>query len=309
MLAMPGCMPRHLPGAVLVRDFVYVAPPSIDAALGELRHQGARPLAGGTDLLPQVREGRRAVDRIVDLKRIGKLASVQSLPNGGIKIGAALSASRVARHPAVASAYPAIAASARLIGSLQVQNRASLGGNVCNAAPSADAVPALICHQAIAEIAAGGGFRQVSLEEFFLSPGKTVLQRGELLASLSLAAVPQHSATTYLRFTPRREMDIAVAGVAVRIDLAEDGTIGFARVVMASVAPIPLRALSAERILIGNRPDRELASAVSYAAASDARPISDTRGSADYRRTLVAVLTRRGLQAAAGQLKVVIENP
>jgi CO/xanthine dehydrogenase FAD-binding subunit len=292
-----------------VRDFVYVAPPSLAAAIGEMRHGEARPLAGGTDLLPQVREGRRGVDRIVDLKRIGKLAGVQALPDGGVEIGATLSASRVARHPAIATAYPAIAASARLIGSVQVQNRASLGGNVCNAAPSADAVPALICHQAIAQIAGGDGGRQVPLEEFFLGPSQTVLKRDELLVSLSLAAVPPRSATTYLRFTPRREMDIAIAGVAVRIDLAEDGTIAFARVVMASVAPTPLRAPSAERLLTGNRPDRELALAAARAAASDARPISDTRGSADYRRTLVEVLTRRSFMASADRLKLAIEQP
>jgi len=287
-----------------VRDFVYVAPASIEDAIGELCRGDARPLAGGTDLLPQLREGRRSADRIVDLKRIPALSAIGALPQGGIEIGAALSATHVARHPAIIGNYPAIAAAARLLGSVQVQNRATLGGNVCNAAPSADVVPALICHAALAEIAGANGRRQVALEEFCLGPGKTVLSADEVLISLSLAPVPPRSATTYLRFTPRREMDIAIAGVAVRIDLAEDRSIAFARVALASVGPTPLRAVPAERVLQGNRPEPALAREAGFAAAGAARPISDTRASADYRRALVEVLTRRALAASARALNI-----
>jgi CO/xanthine dehydrogenase FAD-binding subunit len=287
-----------------VRDFVYVAPSSIEDAIGELCRGEARALAGGTDLLPQLREGRRRADRIVDLKRIPALSAIGLLPQGGIEIGAALSATRVAQHAAILANYPAIAAAARLLGSLQVQNRASLGGNVCNAAPSADVVPALICHAACAHIAGANGRRQVTLEELFLAPGKTVLTADEVLVSLSLAAVPPRSATTYLRFTPRREMDIAIAGVAVRIDLAEDRSIALARVVLASVGPTPLRALPAERVLQGNRPEPALAREAAFASASAARPISDTRASADYRRGLVEVLTLRALIASARSLNI-----
>ena len=285
-------------------EFVYVAPQSIDEAVAELRRGDGRPLAGGTDLLPQLREGRRSPDRIVDLKRIVELGSVQSRPDGGVEIGAAISATRVARHETIAGAYPAIAASARLIGAVQVQNRASLGGNVCNAAPSADAVPALICYEARAHIAGPNGRRQLPLEAFFLGPGKTVLEPGELLVSLVLPPVVQRSATTYLRFTPRREMDIAVAGVAVRLDLAEDLSLSLARIALASVGPTPLRALAAEQILQGKRLDRDLAAAAARAAAEAARPISDTRASADYRRSLVEVLTRRALASCAQSLKL-----
>jgi len=289
-----------------VRDFVYVAPTSIEDAIGELCRGEARPLAGGTDLLPQLREGRRRADRIVDLKRIPALSAIGHLPRGGIEIGAALSATHVARHAAISN-YPAIAAAARLLGSVQVQNRATLGGNVCNAAPSADVVPALICHAAAADIAGANGRRQVALEELFLGPGKTVLSPDEVLISLSLAPVPPRSATTYLRFTPRREMDIAIAGVAVRIDLAEDRSIAFARVALASVGPTPLRAVPAERVLQGNRPDPALAREAALAAAGAARPISDTRASADYRRALVEVLTQRALAASARALNLAWE--
>ena len=287
-----------------MREFVYVAPPSIDEAICELRRGHAWPLAGGTDLLPQLREGRRSADRIVDLKRVAELAAIQRLPDGGIEIGAALSATRVARHEAIAVGYPAVAASARLIGSVQVQNRASLGGNVCNAAPSADAVPALICHEARANIASANGRRSMPLEDFIVGPGKTILQADELLISISLAAVRRWSATTYLRFTPRREMDIAIAGVAVRLDLAEDRTIALARIVLAAVGPTPLRAASAEQLLRGNRPERSLSVAAGRAAANAARPISDTRASADYRHALVEVLTRRGVDACARALNL-----
>ena len=290
-----------------MREFVYSAPQSIDEAIAELRRGEARPLAGGTDLLPQLREARRSADRIVDLKRIVELGSIRLPPEGGVEIGAAMSATKVAQHQAIAVGYPAIAASARLIGSVQVQNRASLGGNVCNAAPSADVVPGLICHEARAHLAGPTGRRQLPLEAFFAGPGKTVLEPGELLVSMLLAPVRQRSATSYLRFTPRREMDIAIAGVAVRIDLAEDRTIAGARIALASVGPTPLRAPSAERLLCGNRLDRELAAAAGRAAAADARPISDTRASADYRRSLVDVLTRRSLAACARSLSIALE--
>ena len=222
---------------MLVRNFIYVAPPSIEDAIGELRRGEARPLAGGTDLLPQLREGRRNADRIVDLKRIADLSAIRPLAEGGVAIGAAASATSVARHDLIAARYPAIAASARLLGSVQVQNRASLGGNVCNASPSADVVPALICHEADAHDCG----RQRSPPD---AAGEPLCRTGQDRAASRrgvdgplLAAVRQRSATTYLRFTPRREMDIAIAGVAVRIDLAEDRSIARARIALAAVGP------------------------------------------------------------------------
>src|SRR5262245_39854762 len=204
----------------------------------------------------------------MDLKRMCELGSVQSGPDGGVEIGAAMSATRVARHDTIAGAYPAIATSARLIGAVQVQNRASLGGNVCNAAPSADAVPGSMCYEAWAHITGPKGRTQLTHDAFVLGPGKTVLEPDELLVSLVLPPVLQRSATIYLRFTPRREMDIAVAGVAVRLDLAEDRSLALARVALASVGPTPLRAVAAEQILQGNRLNRDLAAAAEIGRAS-----------------------------------------
>jgi carbon-monoxide dehydrogenase medium subunit len=278
-----------------LETFAYACPTSIEDAVAALRADDARALAGGTDLIPQMREGRRRVACVVDLKRIPELTGIAVSAEGGLVIGAAASAAAVARHAVVASRYPAVARSARLIGSLQVQNRASLGGNICNAAPSADAVPALICHRARVLVVGADGGREEELDTFIRGPGKTSLARGELVASIVLPPAAPRSAAAYLRFTPRREMDIAVAGVAAFLSLDAAGTIAEARVVLAAVGPTPLRAAGAEQQLAGHRPDRALLEAGGRLAAAEARPISDTRGSADYRRSLVAVLTRRAL--------------
>jgi CO/xanthine dehydrogenase FAD-binding subunit len=286
-----------------LQEFVYECPRTIEEAVAAMATGNARALAGGTDLIPQVREGRREAGRIVDLKRVPELTAIATLPDGGFCIGAAATASAVARHARLAAAYPAVAQSAQLIGGVQIQNRASLGGNICNAAPSADAVPALICYAARALIAGRNGTREAAVEEMFRGPGQTTLAPGEILVSVLLPAPAPRSAAKYLRFTPRREMDIAIAGAATWIRLDAQGAIAAARVVLASVAPTPIRAPSAERRLIGERPTRALLEEAGRLAAGDARPISDTRGSADYRRSLIAVLTARALADCCRQLE------
>jgi len=292
-----------------LQDFDYVRPKTVAEAVGLLRGEDARVLAGGTDLIAQMREGRRRIGRLVDVKGIRELGAVATLSEGGVMIGAAAGATVVSRHGAIANNYPAVAQSARLIGGVQVQNRASLGGNICNGAPSADGVPALICHAAAARIAGPAGTRQVPLEELFVGPGKTAVEPGELLVSIVLSPPVRRSAATYLRFTPRREMDIAVAGAGTFVRLDQQGIIAEARVVLASVGPVPMRAPSAERRLAGERPSRALLEEAGRRAAHDARPISDTRGSADYRRSLVAVMTTRALGDCCRQLGLEIETP
>jgi len=287
-----------------LQDFDYVAPQTVEGAVAAMAADGARLLAGGTDLVPQLREGRRRAARIVDVKRIPELAGIRVMPDGGAAIGAAATASAVARHALIAASFPAIASSARLIGSVQIQNRASLGGNICNAAPSADAVPALICHEARALLAGPRGRRELAVEALFTGPGRTCLEPGEILLSLSLPPPPPRSAAAYVRFTPRREMDIAIAGAAAWLHLDQQGTVAGARIALASVAPTPIRAPAAERCLTGERPTPALLAEAGRRAAADARPISDTRGSADYRRELVAVLTARALAQCCRQLAV-----
>ena len=285
-----------------MKEFAYVRPATLGEVIAAMQADGARALAGGTDLVPQLREGRRQAGHIVDLKGIPAFTGISAASNGGLVIGASTSATRVARHPTIAADYPSVAQSARLIGSLQVQNRASLGGNICNAAPSADSVPALICHHATVRIAGPDGEREELLEAFIRGPGRTSLQPGELLLSIILPPPSPRSAAHYLRFTPRREMDIAIAGAAAWIRLDENRAIDDARIVLASVGPVPIRATSAEQALRGERPTPALFEAAGQRAAGDAQPISDTRSSADYRRSLVAVLTARALAACCANL-------
>ena len=286
-----------------MQAFEYLRPETVEAAVAAMVDGEARALAGGTDLVPQMREGRRRASRIVDLKHIGELTAIAVRPDGGVTIGAAATATTVSRHPTIASAYPAVASSARLIGGVQVQNRASLGGNICNAAPSADAVPALLAHDARALIAGPGGRREAALSELSRGPGRTTLAPGELLVAIMLPSPKPRSAAAYLRFTPRREMDIAIAGAAAWIALDGAGAIAAAHIVLASVAPTAIRAPSAEAKLIGEKPTPELMAEAGRLAAQDARPISDTRGSADYRRTLVSVLTTRALTDGYAQIQ------
>lgn len=290
-----------------MQPFAYARPDTLAEAIAAMAEAEARALCGGTDLIPQLCENRCRARHIVDLKRLPELTAIASTPDGGLAIGAAATATAVARHAGVVARYPAVALSARLIGSVQIQNRASLGGNICNAAPSADAVPALICHAARVMIAGAGGRREVSLDELFTAPGRTQLHKGEILVSILLPPPPPRSAAHYLRFTPRREMDIAIAGAGVQIACAADGTIASARVALAAVAATPLRARAAEERLLGERPSPALLQEAGRLAAREARPISDTRGSVDYRRALVEVLTRRALADCCVRLGALAE--
>jgi carbon-monoxide dehydrogenase medium subunit len=286
-----------------LQEFRYERPTTCAEALSLLARDGARVLAGGTDLIPQMQEGRRHAGIVVDVKRVPELQEIAELPGGGWRLGAALSVAGLGRHAGLARAHMSLVEAGRLIGSLQIQSRASLGGNLCNAAPSADGVPLLLAHDAVAVIANAAATRRVPAEIVPTAPGRNALAPGEMLIALELPPPAARSASRYLRFTPRREMDIAIAGAGVRLDLDDAGMITVARVVLASVAPTPLRATAAEALLAGERPSPALFEAAGAAAAAEARPISDTRGSAEYRRDLVAVLTRRALADCSRQLE------
>ncbi len=292
-----------------MKPLAYECPTTIEEAVAALGRGDARALAGGTDLIVQIREGRKSVGRVVDLKRIPELTAVAQLPDGGFRIGAAANFNKIAAHAALAAAYPSVPASGRLVGSLQVQNRAGLGGNICNASPSADAVPVVICLDARAEIAGPKGRREEAVGALFAGPGRTTLAPDEVLVSILLPPAKPKSASCYLRFTPRREMDIAIAGAGAWIALGADGTIEDARITLAAVAPVPLRASMAEKTLNSERPSHKLFADAARMAAREATPIGDTRGSAEYRRELVAVLTQRALMSCAQDLKLGITSP
>lgn len=286
-----------------MQAFDYVRAQSTEQAVALLAEAGdrARVLAGGTDLLVQMKEGRRKVALVVDVKFIPELNELCYDPTDGLWLGAAVPCYRIYGNAAVAHAYPGLIDAASLIGGVQIQDRATLGGNLCNASPAADSIPALIVHSALALIAGPAGRRQVPVEAFCTGPGRTVLAPGELLVALHLPPPRPGFGAAYLRFTPRNEMDIAVVGAGAALQLDERGeTIVAGRVALGAVAPTPLYVQEAERALIG-RPVREADAAFAEAgeiARAAARPIDDMRGTAAQRRHLSAVLTRRALRNA-----------
>jgi CO/xanthine dehydrogenase FAD-binding subunit len=281
-----------------VKWFDYASPRSVSEAVGLLAsHPGARLLAGGTDLLVQLRAGRKETDYVVDLKRIPELNAIDYDPQRGLTLGAAVPCYRIYGDSAVSRNYAALAEVAALIGGTQIQGRASIGGNLCNAAPSADSIPLLIAMGARCRIAGTKGTREIAVEDFCIAPGRTVLEAGELLVSLHLPPPKPHSGARYLRFIPRNEMDIAVAGAGVEVVL-ENGTFRSARIALASVAPTPLFVREAGEGLAGKPVNEAGIAAAADAARSAAKPITDMRGTAEYRRHLCAVLTRRALETA-----------
>jgi carbon-monoxide dehydrogenase medium subunit len=282
-----------------VRRFELALPGSVDECLEILARRGpdAKVVAGGTDLLPQLKNGLVRPAWVVDLSGVAELRTVRDADGGGLRIGASVTARELERDPRVQSRFPSLAESAALVGSIQVRNLATVGGNLCNAAPSADMAPPLLALDAEAVIAGPGGRRRVPLASFFLGVRRTVLAPGELLLEVVLPATGPGSGGSYLRHTPRRELDIAVAGVASQLTLS-GGACGRARIALAAVAPVPLRATEAEQALQGQAITPQLIERAAELAAAAARPIDDHRGSAAFRRHLTRVLTRRTLTAA-----------
>lgn len=284
--------------------FDYAAPQTLNEALSLLANagDGGRVLAGGTDLIVMMRGGRRHAKLVVDGKAIPELQQLSL--NGGLTIGAATSARRIWENEAIGKAFPAIVDSATIIGGVAIQGRASIGGNLCNAAPSADSIPTLIVLGATANLATSKGTRQVAAEDFCTAPGRTVVEPGEMLINISIPAQAAKSGAAYLRFTPRNEMDIAVAGVGASVTLSPDGqTIQSARIALASVGPTPIFAKEAGDVLAGKSATDESLQQAAQAAQAAARPITDMRGTIDQRKHLVGVLTVRALKIAIDRAK------
>jgi carbon-monoxide dehydrogenase medium subunit len=261
------------------------------------RGDEAKLVAGGTDLLPQLKNGLLWPAWVIDLSGVAELRVLGADDGRGLRIGAAVTARELELDARVRASYPALAESGALVGSVQVRNLATVGGNLCNAAPSADMAPPLVALDAEAVIAGPTGRRRVSLGAFFLGVRKTVLAPDELLVELTVPAPGPHSGGCYLRHTPRRELDIAVVGVASQLTLA-DGVCAKARISLAAVAPTPVRATAAEEALVGQPVTPVQIERAATLAVEAARPISDQRGSAEFRRHLVRVLTRRTLITA-----------
>jgi carbon-monoxide dehydrogenase medium subunit len=289
-----------------MRDFEYTAPTSIDEAVQAFAgaNGNARALVGGTDLIDQIRVGRRTPELVIDMKRIPELNVLEYSASTGLRIGAAVSCARVHNHPDVAANYPGIEIPTGFVGSVQIQNRGSIGGNIGNGAPSGDTISPLIALNATVTITGPRGQREEPLEGIFAGPGQLTLQPDEFLVEVKVPPPAPRSSSHYVRFIPRAEMDIAVAGVGVSMTVADGGRVEEVGIVLTSVAPTPVRATAAEGVVRGQQLTRDIVRQAGESAVEAASPISDVRGSAEYRIELVKVLTRRALASCAGQLGV-----
>ncbi len=297
-----------------MHPFEYVAPTSVEGAVKVLGEHGerARPIAGGTDVLVQLRGGRYELDAIVDVKNIPELMQIRN-DSDGLEFGAAVACYQLYEDPGISAEYPGIIDAASLIGGIQIQSRAGLGGNLCNAAPSADGIGPLIVYKAVAKITGPNGSREVAVEDFCTAPGRTVLQRGELVVSISVPKPPKGFGAAYERFIPRNEMDIAVAGVASSVQLDSSGhTFEASRIALASVGPTPILcgyepgSSGYDDPLAGKSVSEDSIAAAGKLARGSASPINDMRGTIEQRRHLVDVLTRRTIGLAVERARAAL---
>ncbi|HWF76281.1 MAG TPA: xanthine dehydrogenase family protein subunit M [Caulobacteraceae bacterium] len=275
-------------------QFNYVAPSSVDEAISALASAPtARVLAGGTDLIVQMKAGRVRPATVVDVKRVPGAVGIQKAADGGYVIGAATSGAVLGEHATLPRDWPGVVEAANLIGSTQVQGRASLGGNLCNASPAADSVPGLIAARAVCVIVGPAGRREAPVETIQVSPGRTSLQPGEFVLEFRLPPRPKRASDAYLRLIPRTEMDIAVVGAGVSLALGDDGKIAEAHVSLGAVAPTSLLVGPAGAALVGGKLDEASLAALDAAARAACNPIDDKRGTIDYRTKIAGVLARR----------------
>jgi len=291
-----------------LRSFEYLAPQTIDEAVRLLAEHGdkARPIAGGTDIVVQMKESATRFpypQYLIGLNRISELKGIEFSESAGLRIGAGATMAEIAESPLVRERYAALAEGAGVVGSLQTMNMATIGGNVCNAAPSADTAPALLAFEAQAVIAGRSGTRSIDLDQFFAGPGQTTLGTGELLAEIRVPAPARRTGSAYRRHTPRKQMDIAVVGVAAVVTLGDGGRIERARIALGAVAPTPVRAQKAEASLAGQTASDGAFARAAEIAAGECSPISDQRGTAEFRSHLVRVMTDRMLREAAARAR------
>ncbi|MAE80797.1 MAG: xanthine dehydrogenase family protein subunit M [Dehalococcoidia bacterium] len=283
-----------------MHPFAYVAPNTVEEAVTVLNEHGdrARPFAGGTDLLVKARANAWELDAVVDIKNIPELMNL-TIGKNGLSIGAGVPCYQVYENSEIADEYPGIIDGASIIGGIQIQSRAGLGGNLCNAAPSGDGIPALIVYSAIARIAGPSGTREVPVEEFCTGPSRTVLKPGELLVSIEVPKPAPNSGAAYTRFIPRNEMDIAVAGVGVYVVLDDSGNnFESARIALSAVGPTPILATEAGDSMAGKPVDDKIIDTAANLARDAASPITDMRGTINQRKQLIEVLSGRMINQA-----------
>jgi CO/xanthine dehydrogenase FAD-binding subunit len=280
--------------------FDYLEPHTIDEALSMLsQYKGrAKVMAGGTDILPKLKEREmKAPEVIIALKGIPDLDYIKYDEVGGLSLGALATIHAVETSPIVRERFGVLFQAAESMASVQVRNRGTIGGNLCNAVPSADTAPALLTLEASLKLTSQSGERIVNVEGFFTGPNETVLTAEEILQEIHVPNLPPHSKGRYLKLTPRRSMDLAIVGVAVVV-MAEDGICNDIRIALGAVAPTPIRARRAEGMIRGQKLSDEVIEKAARIAAAECHPISDHRASAQYRCDMVEVLTKRAIQQA-----------
>jgi CO/xanthine dehydrogenase FAD-binding subunit len=280
-------------------QFDFIAPTNVDEAIRALLSAPtAKVLAGGTDLIVQMRAGRARPGAVIDLKRIPGSIGIRREGDGGFTIGAATSGALIGEDAALVRAWPGVVEAANLIGSTQVQGRASLGGNLCNASPAADSVPALIAARAVCVIVGPAGRREAPVEAIQAGPGSTTLKPGEFILEFRLPPRPKRAADAYLRLIPRTEMDIAVVGAGVNLVLDGAGVVTEAYVSLGAVAPTTLLVEAAGEALIGGKLGETALETLDAAARAACNPIDDKRGTVEYRTKIAGVLARRAARIA-----------
>jgi len=281
-------------------DIRYLRPSTLDEAIDAFAAAGsaARIMAGGTDLLVQMRSGAVRPGLIVDIKKIAEMTAIEETAGGGFRIGAAVPGAELAEHARFGKVWPGVLEAINLIGSTQIQGRASAGGNLCNGSPAGDSVPAMIAAGAVVTVQGPNGRREMPVEQVPAGPGRTSLKPGEILVSFTLPPRPPGSSDAYLRMIPRTEMDIAVVGVGVSLTI-KDGTVTAARVGLGAVAPTVLLVEDAAKALIGSKLDDAAMAKAAAACSAACRPIDDKRGTIAYRTKVAGVLLKRTAAIAA----------
>jgi carbon-monoxide dehydrogenase medium subunit len=281
--------------------FEMYQPTSLQQASRLLKDKGAggRFLAGGTDLVIAIKEKGLIPKYVVDLKKIPGVSGIREHADGSITLGALTTMREIETDPLLNKKYPFLCQSAAEVGSIQIRNRATVGGNMANATPSADVAPSLIALNATAKIVDADGERIVALEEFFRGPGQSIMSPEEILTEITIPKTSPQLVGEYIKFSPRDMMDLAYVGVAVAYDMAADKRCSGVRIVLGAVAPQPIRARNAEALLEGQLLTEEVAAKVGAEAAKESKPISDVRSSAEYRRAMVEAMTKRALLNAA----------
>ena len=282
----------------------FEAPDTLEEAVALMAGEdgGARLLAGGTDLLVQLRADVIDPSLIVDVKRIGEMRTITRV-DGGFSVGAAVTGAELGEHEEFKTAWPGVVEAFELIGSTQIQGRATMGGNLCNASPAADCVPALIAASAVATVQGPDGRREVHVEDVATGPGQTSLSSGEIVVSFYFPEPPPRTGDAYLRFIPRTEMDIAVVGAGICLSLDEGGVCNAARVVLGAVAARVLLVSEAADALIGTSVDEEALARLSEAASAAAKPIDDKRGTVEFRIQVTGVMARRAAGIALARAR------